>query len=158
MNYKVKVEEEEFELSNTVIDTLDLLNLGNKEYHLLQDNKAYKIKVVNSNYKDKTLTISINGNAYSIKIADAYDQMVADMGLLVNTSKKENQVKAPMPGLILDIMVEVGQEIIEGTPLLVLSAMKMENVLVSQGEGVIKSIEVKKEDAVEKGQLIIEME
>ena len=158
MKYKVKVEEEEFELSNLTVDALDLLNLGNKKYHLLQEDKAYKVEVLNSNFKNKTLTVAVNGNAYNVKIADAYDQMVADMGLLVNTSKKENQVKAPMPGLILDIMVKVGQEISEGTPLLVLSAMKMENVIVSQGEGVIKSIEVKKDDAVEKGQLIIEME
>ena len=63
-----------------------------------------------------------------------------------------------MPGLIVDVMVEVGQEIAEGTPLLVLSAMKMENIILSQGDGVVKSVEVQKNDAVEKGQLIIEME
>jgi len=63
-----------------------------------------------------------------------------------------------MPGLIVDVMVKEGQEISEGTPLLVLSAMKMENIILSQGEGVVKSIEVNKDDTVEKGQLIIEME
>lgn len=158
MNYSVKVLEEEFELSNSVIGALDVLDLGNDTYHLLQNNKAYRAVVLESNFENKTLTIAVNGNPYTVKITDTLDQMVADMGLLVNTSKKENEIKAPMPGLILDIMVKVGQGISEGTPLLVLSAMKMENVILSQGEGVIKSIEVKKNDAVDKGQLIIEME
>ena len=80
------------------------------------------------------------------------------MGLLAVSSQKINSIKAPMPGLIIDIIVAKGQEITAGTPLLVLSAMKMENIILSQGEGVVKSIEVKKNDTVEKGQLIIEME
>ncbi|MEP5829417.1 MAG: biotin/lipoyl-containing protein, partial [Maribacter dokdonensis] len=103
-------------------------------------------------------TLSINGNIYDVKLEDEYDQQIKKMGLLAVTTQKLNEVKAPMPGLIVDVLVEVGQEVIEGTPLLVLSAMKMENVILAQGEGVIKSVEVKKDDAVEKGQLIIEME
>jgi len=80
------------------------------------------------------------------------------MGLLTSTSQKINSVKAPMPGLIIDVMVAEGQTVSEGTPLLVLSAMKMENIILSQGAGIVKSIAVKKDDSVEKGQLIIEME
>ena len=63
-----------------------------------------------------------------------------------------------MPGLIMSVLVKVGQEIEAGTPLLVLSAMKMENQILAQGAGTIKSIEVNVGDAVDKGQLIIEME
>ena len=80
------------------------------------------------------------------------------MGLLTNTSQKVRDIKAPMPGLIISVMVQEGQEITEGTPLLVLSAMKMENQILSQGSGVIKSIAIAAGDAVEKGQVIIEME
>ena len=107
---------------------------------------------------NKTISLSINGNTYDVKLEDEYDQQVNKMGLLAVSVQKMNALKAPMPGLIVDVMVKVGQEIVEGTPLLVLSAMKMENVILAQGEGIIKSIEVKKDDAVEKGQLIIEME
>ncbi len=100
----------------------------------------------------------VNGNTYDVKIEDEYDQKVKQMGLLAVTSQKINSIKAPMPGLIIDVMVEKGQEISVGTPLLVLSAMKMENIILSQGEGIVKLIAVQKDDAVEKGQLIIEME
>ncbi|MCL4147810.1 UNVERIFIED_CONTAM: hypothetical protein GTU68_000861 [Idotea baltica] len=63
-----------------------------------------------------------------------------------------------MPGLVLEIMVEVGQFVAVGDALLILEAMKMENVIKAQGEGVIKDIVVKQGAAVEKGQLLIVLE
>ncbi|MCL4125700.1 UNVERIFIED_CONTAM: hypothetical protein GTU68_028898 [Idotea baltica] len=63
-----------------------------------------------------------------------------------------------MPGLILDINVKVGQEVIEDDALLILEAMKMENVLTAPRDGMIKSITVSKGDAVDKNQLLITFE
>lgn len=80
------------------------------------------------------------------------------MGLSVVASTKLDNIKAPMPGLIIDIMVKEGQSIEKGTPLLILEAMKMENVLKADGEGIVKSIEIIKGQAVDKGQILIEME
>ncbi|WP_445724287.1 biotin/lipoyl-containing protein, partial [Flavobacterium sp.] len=67
-------------------------------------------------------------------------------------------IKAPMPGLILEINVEVGQSVKENDPLLILEAMKMENSFLSPRDGVIKSIAVEKGNAVDKGQLLVEFE
>ena len=80
------------------------------------------------------------------------------MGLSVGNSQKIKEVKAPMPGLVLDILVETNQTISKGDALLILEAMKMENVLKAEGDGIIKSIEVSKGAAVDKGQVIIEMQ
>ena len=80
------------------------------------------------------------------------------MGLSAIVAHKISNIKAPMPGLVLDIMIKPGQTIEKGTPLLILEAMKMENVLKSEGDGVVKSIEVIKTQAVDKGQILIEME
>ncbi|WP_298477640.1 acetyl-CoA carboxylase biotin carboxyl carrier protein subunit [uncultured Maribacter sp.] len=157
-DYLITVDKQEFRRDNELVDSLDINTIDKEKFHLLKDNKAYNVELVKANYAAKELTISINGNNYDVKIEDEYDQMVKQMGLLSNTTQKLNNIKAPMPGLIVDIMVTVGQEIEEGTPLLVLSAMKMENIILSQGEGIVKSITAKKEDAVEKGQIIIEME
>ena len=63
-----------------------------------------------------------------------------------------------MPGLILEILVSKGQEVKENESLLILEAMKMENVIVSPREGIIKSITVGKGDAVVKNQLLLEFE
>ncbi len=158
MKYLITADEKEVSTTKAAVDTLDLIALDATNFHLLKNNKAFAIHVSHTDFLNKTMTIAVNGNSYEVKIEDEYDLQVKEMGLLSNTSQKVNSIKAPMPGLILDIMVTVGQEIAQGTPLLVLSAMKMENIILSQGEGIVKSIEVAKNDAVEKGQLIIEME
>ncbi|MGO4920286.1 acetyl-CoA carboxylase biotin carboxyl carrier protein subunit [Maribacter spongiicola] len=157
-NYLITVNEEELHVNSSDVDSLDSIKVDAKNLHILDNNSAFQVEIVHSDFLNKTMSMSINGNMYDIKLQDEYDQQVKKMGLLVVTTQKLNEVKAPMPGLIVDVMVEVGQEIVEGTPLLVLSAMKMENIILAQGEGIIKSIEVKKDDAVEKGQVIIEME
>ncbi|SHJ66849.1 Biotin-requiring enzyme [Maribacter aquivivus] len=157
-NYLITVNEEELQFNSSDVDTLDSIKVNAKNLHVLDNNSAFEVEVVHSDFLNKMMSLSINGNIYDIKLEDEYDQQVKKMGLLAVTTQKLNEVKAPMPGLIVDVMVEVGQEIVEGTPLLVLSAMKMENIILAQGEGIIKSIEVKKDDAVEKGQVIIEME
>jgi biotin carboxyl carrier protein len=63
-----------------------------------------------------------------------------------------------MPGLILDIHVRIGQAVNEDDPLLILEAMKMENVITSPRDGIIKNISVRKSDTVDKNQLLIEFE
>lgn len=157
-DYLITVNEEEIFVNKSDVEALDISKGDDSGLHILQNNQAFEVNVVHSDFLNKTLTISVNGNVHKIKIEDEYDQRVRKMGLLTVTAQKMNSIKAPMPGLIVDVMVKAGQEIVEGTPLLVLSAMKMENIILSQGDGVVKSIEVKKDDAVEKGQLIIEME
>jgi biotin carboxyl carrier protein len=63
-----------------------------------------------------------------------------------------------MPGLVLNILVSPGQAVQKGDPLIILEAMKMENVIKAAGEGHIKAINVLKGAAVEKGQLLLELE
>ena len=157
-NYLITVNKEELQCSISNVDSLDSIMVNENTLHVLDKNSAFDVEIIHSNFLNKTISLSINGNIYDVKLEDKNDQQIKKMGLLAVTIQKLNEVKAPMPGLIVDVLVEVGQEVIEGTPLLVLSAMKMENVILAQGEGKIKSIEVKKDDAVEKGQLIIEME
>lgn len=157
-NYLVTVNGKELPVKKHEAESIDMIRIDSSNYHILVRNKAHSISVLELDYSNKKLKVLVNGNTYDIKIDDEYDQIVKQMGLLAVSSQKINSIKAPMPGLIIDIIVAKGQEITAGTPLLVLSAMKMENIILSQGEGVVKSIEVKKDDTVEKGQLIIEME
>lgn len=157
-NYLIKVNEEELPVKRSDVEALDIIKTSGSHYHVLQDNKAYSIELLETDFLNKKLSISVNGNSYEVEIEDEYDQKVKEMGLFTITSQKLNSIEAPMPGLIIDIMVEAGQEITEGTPLLILSAMKMENIILAEGDGVVKSVNVGKDEAVEKGQLIIEME
>lgn len=156
--YAVTVNETQFDLDMDAIANLDTQELNATNFHVLDTNTAYTIEVMQADYPNRNLTLRINGNTYDIKINDSYDELIAKMGLLSGASQKAKDIKAPMPGLIMDVLVEVGQQIEEGTPLLVLSAMKMENQILAQGAGIVKAIAINVGDTVDKGQLIIEME
>ena len=74
-----------------------------------------------------------------------------------NTAKI-NDLKAPMPGLIVDIKVQVGDTVKKGDTILILEAMKMENILKASGDGKIKAIKISIKQNVEKNQVMIEFE
>ncbi|MGF1560535.1 MAG: acetyl-CoA carboxylase biotin carboxyl carrier protein subunit [Flavobacteriaceae bacterium] len=156
--YTITLGELEFILDKDDLKRFDIVPTADAGFHVLKDNKAYDVHVLHTDHHNKKMTVAVNGNRYSMKIEDSHDQMVKQMGLLSIASQKIKDVKAPMPGLIVDVLVKEGQEISEGTPLIVLSAMKMENILLAPADGTIKSVMVAKEDTVDKGQIIVEME
>ena len=134
----------------------DILNTGNQEYHLLLNNRSYNILVVKADAAEKKLVVKVNGKKYTLDVKDKYDELLHNLGLDNIATKKINDIKAPMPGLVLNILVSEGQQVKKGDSLLVLEAMKMENVLKSPTDGVIKKIVAIKGNAVEKNQLLIQ--
>jgi len=159
VKYKALVNDHyQLELNQENLDALDIVVEGDRQFHIIQDGKTYKAKVNDVDFKNKLFHITVNGSEYSIKLNDKFDQLISALGLEVTSSSKIKEVKAPMPGLVLDINVSPGQEITKGDKLLVLEAMKMENVIKSSGEGIVKEVHIGKGVAVEKGQLLIEME
>ena len=126
------------------------------QFHLLYQNKSYNIEVVKINEEEKTLVLKINSLKYHLSLKDKYDELLQNLGLDNIASKKVNDIKAPMPGMVLNILVNEGDTVKKGDALLVLEAMKMENILKSPSDGVIKKIAVNKGVAVEKNQLLIQ--
>ena len=158
-SFKVQVNKAfDFELSEQKTQDLDAVTLKGDLFHVLQNAKSYHAEVTNTDFINKTYTVVINNNEYVVSIANHLDQLIKEMGFEVGKTKVVNAIKAPMPGLILEINVAVGQEVQEGDNLLILEAMKMENSFDSPRAGVIKSIAVEKGQAVDKGQLLIEFE
>lgn len=163
--YKLKVNDTyDFNLS-VVNDTLqwngeavpvDVRELQEGHLHFIYKNKSYNAELVSENRDDKTSVVKINGKLYEVSIEDQFDSLLKAMGMTASSGKVAKEVKAPMPGLVLNISVVEGQEIKKGDNLLVLEAMKMENMLKSVTEGVVKKIYVSKGDKVEKNQVLIE--
>jgi biotin carboxyl carrier protein len=156
--YQVTINDREYPVTAVQLAGLDVFSPTLGHYHILRDGKSYHVEVNHLDLVAKTLDLTINGRPQTLKIADGTDQLVKQLGFSVVTAIKSKNAVAPMPGLVLDVMVKVGDEITDGTPLLILEAMKMENVLKAEGDGVIKSIAVTKGDAVEKKQLLIEID
>ena len=114
--------------------------------------------VVESNTAEKTFVIRINNNNYSLQLKDQYDELLQSLGMDSLNNQKESEIKAPMPGRVLDIMLSAGSSVVKGDGVLVLEAMKMENVIKSPTDGVIKKIAVIKDQAVEKNEVLVEFE
>jgi biotin carboxyl carrier protein len=136
--------------------SLDIVSLGEGHFHVLRDNKSYRAEVVKTDAQTKTFTIKINGRIYNVELKDRFDILLEKMGMTTVAAGKVNSIKAPMPGLIIDLKIKVGDVVKAGDPLLILEAMKMENIIKAPGEGVVKSVKAKKGESVEKNQVLIE--
>ncbi|MCB9032644.1 MAG: biotin/lipoyl-binding protein [Chitinophagales bacterium] len=154
---KVLLEDDKIIIDDTPL-AIDMVQLHEKKYHALLNNQSYNIKVVAIDTQQKTISLKVNETVYELTVKNELDALLDKMGMSVHDSDKLDDIKAPMPGLVLDIFVEVGQEIQKGDKILVLEAMKMENILKADGSGIVKSILVKQKQAVEKNQLLIEIE
>ena len=133
----------------------DVVKMKDNSYSILKDNKSYNVEVLSVKPEEKSFLIKVDGIKYYLNAKDKYDELLHSLGMDNLATKKVSDLKAPMPGLVLEISVEVGQEVVKGDTLLILEAMKMENVIKSPTDGVIKSIAVNTAETVEKNQLIL---
>lgn len=133
----------------------DMLEYKKGKFHILKDQKSYTAEVIEVKPEEKVFVIKVNNTVFSISVRDKYDDLLREMGIDVHSGPKVNNIKAPMPGMVLNVMVENGQEIKKGDPILVLEAMKMENILKSPSDGIVKKIHVAKGDKVEKNQIMV---
>lgn len=156
--YEITNNDRVYPVSAQDIATLDLVSTGQNTYHLLQDGKSYHVEVLELNLAAKTLHLRVNGKDHQLALSDETDLLVKRLGFSTVETNLSKDVMAPMPGLVLDIMVTPGDSVTAGTPLLILEAMKMENVLKAEGDGEVKAVSIAKGDAVEKRQLLIEIE
>jgi biotin carboxyl carrier protein len=108
--------------------------------------------------EDNFLKIKINQRVFEIKKKGELDDLISALGLDIPKVRKLKELQAPMPGRIVQVSVEVGQELNIGDEILSLEAMKMENILKAEGVGTVKAIFAEANQVVEKGFVLIEFE
>lgn len=153
--YEVEVSKEGIEINGVTLNW-DVDNFAKDAYHIVNDNTSYRTEIVTINREAKEITLKINGKKTTVSVKDKMDLLLEELGMDMSTAAMINDVKAPMPGLIFSIAVNVGDDVKKGDPIMILEAMKMENVLKSPGDGTIKTIKVKQGDSVEKNQVLVE--
>lgn len=157
--YKITVNDTfHFDFETESISQLNVASIETNKFHILDQNVPYKAEIVFSDFNQKKYTVKVNNNTYLVTISNPLDTLIKEMGFAVGKTKQVNVIKAPMPGLILEINVIVGQTVKENDNLLILTAMKMENSFLSPCEGTIKNIAISVGDSVVKGDLLIEFE
>jgi biotin carboxyl carrier protein len=155
--FEVDKQEGQWTINGNVV-TADVCLLPNSLISILYNNRSYTALVEHMDVEGKEISLRIGGNLYRASIKEPIDMLLSSMGLDRNALQKAEPVKAPMPGMVLRVLVTPGQAIKKGDALLVLEAMKMENILKAQADGVVKSIKATERTAVEKGAILIELE
>ena len=145
--------------------TVDMMNggksswtqLGPRTWSVLVDGMRFKVECEQGPNEEGHLTIRINGIRREVRVLDERTKLLEKMGMSVSAGKTSGNVKAPMPGKVLQVLVSEGDVVEEGQPLLVLEAMKMENVIKAAAQGEVKDVPVKEGQAVEKGALLVSL-
>jgi biotin carboxyl carrier protein len=134
----------------------DLAEISTGYFHIIHRHKSYRAELVRHDEQAKTFSFKINSRLYTVALKNKFDLLLDKMGMSANASAKVNNIKAPMPGLIIDLRVKIGDAVAAGDTLVILEAMKMENSIKSPGAATVKNVKVGKGDSVEKGQVLIE--
>lgn len=125
---------------------------------VLHNGKSYTAIIEQTDRKNKEVSLRVNGQLYKIAIKEPIDLLLSNMGLDLKAMQKAEPIVAPMPGMVLKILVTAGQQINKGDGLVILEAMKMENILKATGTATVKAIRINERTAVEKGTVLIELE
>lgn len=136
--------------------TGSLVRVNPFQFHFILGSDSYNMEVLKLNHDEKTLTLRINGKRVMVRLRDKYDELLHSLGMDDIGHKKVNDIKAPMPGMVLNVLVKDGDQVRKGDAILVLEAMKMENILKSPADGIIKKVAISKGTAVEKNQLLVQ--
>ena len=164
--YKAKVKDKEFEIEfnsdnyeNGTISNIpfeiDILKKNSNSFHVIKNKKSYNVNVLSIDNDTKKVKLKINNYTYEVEVKDELDELLNKMGIKNKKQQTNKDLKAPMPGLVTNILVNIGDEIKKGDKLLVLEAMKMENNLKAENDAIIKDIIVEKGNSVEKKQVLI---
>ena len=124
--------------------------------YIVWKNKKYMLDVIEKN--QNRYTVMVNGVWHSFSVETPISLKRKRFLEQQGDSASVLSIEAPMPGKIIDIMVEEGTEVKEGEPIIILEAMKMQNEISSHVTGVVQSVSVKKNDSVMKDDVLIDIQ
>ena len=153
-DYKVENNGDKLLVNEETADA-DIQQYGLSTYHIIYNMGSYNAEVVSFDREAKTAEIKVNGSIYTVTAKDQFDVLLDKLGLSSLNNTRVSEVKAPMPGMVLKVFVSEGSEVKKGDNLFILEAMKMENIIKSPGDVIVKFIKIKPGDKVEKGQVLI---
>lgn len=133
----------------------DIIEIREGVFHVILENRSYNAEVIKHDADEKTFYIRVNNNTYKIALKDRYDELLKALGMDAVISNKAADLKAPMPGLVVEVAVKEGQEVLKGDKLVVLEAMKMENILKASANAVVKKVIAIKGRTVEKNEVLV---
>ncbi|MFZ1678994.1 MAG: biotin/lipoyl-containing protein [Saprospiraceae bacterium] len=162
----IEIDGERFEMTanesgvshSTINDQMNMITQVDGVYQFKEGNTLHQLKVIGYDTESHMYSIEMDGQLKQVRIYRELDLMIEKMGLNTMHSKKLSVMEAPMPGLVTSIKIVAGDHVTKGTTLLILEAMKMENVIAAPHDATIKEVKVKVGQAVERGFPLVEFE
>jgi len=140
-----------------VLTEYNVTALGDQVYKVNTGQTDYVLEVLSVDYALKTMTVRHKHSVHDLVFENNLDLVLDKMGIKRAVETISTDIKAPMPGKVIDILVKEGDQVSKGDGILILEAMKMENVLKAEHDCSIKSVSVEKGVSVEKNQVLIEL-
>jgi biotin carboxyl carrier protein len=147
-----------FDVDTDILENLDVVENQDGTYHLLFEGRSYNVQILEADYLNKNYVLNVNEKEIALQIKDELDMAIEKMGFSGKSVLAGGRIESPMPGLVLKIGLKAGDEVVKGDVLMILEAMKMENIIKSPGDGIVKHIYVKEGETVAKKQLLLELE
>jgi biotin carboxyl carrier protein len=133
----------------------DLVRTGPGQYSLVHKGRSFRVLVLKEDRETNTVRLRIGAHTYTVQLQDEQSRLMNTLGLDKARGAAVKEIKAPMPGLVLKLLVKEGDTVKKNEPLLILEAMKMENVIKSPGDATVSKIHAQERTAVEKGHLLM---
>jgi biotin carboxyl carrier protein len=154
--YLVEVIDEKHVSLNGQVFEIDFQSVQNQPvYSMLMDGISYEAYVSEN---DGNWEVMLRGDLYTAQVEDEREKRLKAAAGAGVAASGEYHLKAPMPGLIVKVPVEEGQEVSKGDVLVILESMKMQNELRSPKDGRIARVRVKMGDSVEQKQTLLSVE
>ncbi|MDN3205384.1 acetyl-CoA carboxylase biotin carboxyl carrier protein subunit [Algoriphagus sediminis] len=151
----IEVKDQGYQINDELVQ-IDIKKLNDSTVHVIHKNKSYEVEFVRFLDEEKSMEIRIGNKIAQVSLKDKNDLLLEKLGLNLKSSAHISEIKAPMPGLILELKVKPGDEVKKGDVVLILEAMKMENIIKSPGDGVVKAVKAELGQSVEKNQVLIQ--
>ncbi len=156
IEYVIEVISESEVMINDKLHEIDFQVLRQSlSYSLLVDGKSYETNI----YQDNgDWEVCLRGRRFQVRVEDERERLLRMAAGRTSVQKGKFSLQAPMPGLVIDIPVNVGDEVEEGQVLLILESMKMQNELTAPRDGKIARIQAKVNDNVERKESLLILE
>ncbi len=147
-------EDDQIVIKNGTEITYDMVSLGDGRYSLIKENKSYLVHLIK---KEDSYHVHVLGDLFDVRVEDERVRKVKELVEKSAGAPAGQVIKAPIPGLVVKVNVKAGQEVMSGDGLLVLEAMKMENIIKAPYNCQVTEVAVKENTTVQQGQVLIKI-
>jgi biotin carboxyl carrier protein len=139
-------------------ESWDWKQLAPGVFDVRMGNRNVRIERMDGPDPKGNIAVRVNGVVQTLQVLNQQQLLLESMGMTAGAETQEKHIESPMPGKILQVMVSPGAEVGEGDSLLVLEAMKMENVIRAPRAGIIEEVQARVGEAVEKAAVLVTYE